>query len=323
MIQKITDRITRPFKRLARSSNKRKILLGHVLNIIKLILLSGLAFMILFPLITRFSASIKSTADLTDPTVIFIPKTPTLYNYNIVISAINYPVLLLKTAGLDILFSTIQLAACTLVAYGMARFRFRGRNLMFSMVILTMIIPPQTIILPLYFRFKYFGILNIFQFTGNLKGIDFIDTLWPFLLLSLTAVAFRNGLYIYLLRQYFKNLPEVLEEAAYIDGCGSFKTFYKIMLPGAVPMLITVFLFAFVWQWNDQYYAATLTPEIPFLSTVLKNIKFDSLTGMEGYLINQILLNAKLFLLITPLIILYLFAQNFFTESIERSGVVG
>ncbi len=319
----VIDRIKKPFTKFYHSSSKRKLLMGHVLRVLRVLLLMGLAFMILFPLITRFSASIKSPSDVSDPTVIFIPKTPTLSHYNLVISAINYPMLLLKTAGFDVVLSLVQLVSCTLVAYGLARFKFRGKNLMFAMIILTMIIPPQTIILPLYLRFKYFGLLNIFQFTGNLSGIDLINTYWPFFLLSITAVAFRNGLYIYLMRQYFKNLPEVLEEAAYIDGCNSFKTFYRIMIPGAVPMLITVFLFAFVWQWNDTVYSDTLIPDIPMLATAINNIKFETLTGIEGYLINQILLNAKLFLLIFPVILLYVFAQNFFTESIERSGVVG
>ena len=114
-----------------------------------------------------------------------------------------------------------------------------------------------------------------------------------------------------------------LEEAANIDGCGTFKTFYRIMLPGAVPMLITVFLFSFVWQWNDFYYSSVLTPEIKVLSMQLLGIKFSSISASTGDLAYAVLNSPKLILLILPLIILYIFTQRFFTESIERSGIVG
>jgi multiple sugar transport system permease protein len=211
-----------------------------------------------------------------------------------------------------------------LVAYGFARYKFPFKKFAFSMVILTMLIPPQSIMFPIWLRFKYFGFTNLFYFGKNLTGIvDMTDTVLPFLILSLTAIAFKNGLYIYLLRQYFTNIPKVLEEAAYIDGCGQIKTFFRIMLPSAIPMLVTVFLFSFVWQWNDRYYTGTLYPEIPTVANKLFNMKFEALQSMGDYLMQNLLSNAKLLLLIIPLLVLYIFTQNFFKESIARSGIVG
>jgi multiple sugar transport system permease protein len=302
--------------------SKRKVQ-AFIFGLIRLILLTGLAFMILFPTLFKFIESIKSAADNIDPTVIFIPKSPTFYNYSIIIAAIDYPMTLLKTIGFVLAESIFQALSCAFVAYGLARYKFKGRNLIFIFSMLTLIIPPQVMLTPLYLRFKYFGILNIFQFTGNLSGIDLTNTIFPFILLSITSVAFKNGLYIYLLRQYFKGLPTALEEAAYIDGCGHVKTFYKIMLPGAVPMLITVFLFAFVWQWNDQYYAFTLAPNLPLLQTKINTITSANLSQMGNSILTNMLANAKLMLVIAPVIVLYIFAQNFFTESIERSGITG
>ena len=117
-------------------------------------------------------------------------------------------------------------------------------------------------------------------------------------------------------------MPLVLEEAAYIDGCGPFRTFIRIMVPGSMPMIITVFLFSFVWQWNDAYYVQTLAPNLPTLSNKMFGMVFNNI-GTGSDILNQFLESPKFFLLVLPLIILYIFAQRFFTQSIVKSGIVG
>lgn len=294
----------------------------YIWKLMRFVLLVGLSFMILYPVFVKFSASLKSTADMMDSTVVFIPKNPTLQNYKIVLNSVNYALTLLMTVLFCLVQSLLQLASCSLVAYGIARFKFKGHKLLFGMAVLTLIIPPQIILLPLYIRFHFFGITNIFQFSGIFSGVDLINTYWPFLLLSGTALGFKNGLYIYLLRQHFKNMPMALEEAAYIDGCGPFRTFLKIMLPGSVPMLVTVFLFSFVWQWNDTVYSGIFFPEIPTLANKLYGMVFTTM-GAGTTLMSAVLESPKFFLLITPIVILYLFTQKLFVQSISRSGIVG
>lgn len=294
----------------------------YIWKLMRFVLLVGLSFMILYPVFVKFSASLKSTADMMDSTVVFIPKNPTLQNYKIVLNSVNYALTLLMTVLFCLVQSLLQLASCSLVAYGIARFKFKGHKLLFGMAVLTLIIPPQIILLPLYIRFHFFGITNIFQFSGILSGVDLINTYWPFLLLSGTALGFKNGLYIYLLRQHFKNMPMALEEAAYIDGCGPFRTFLRIMLPGSVPMLVTVFLFSFVWQWNDTVYSGIFFPEIPTLANKLYGMVFTTM-GAGTTLMSAVLESPKFFLLITPIVILYLFTQKLFVQSISRSGIVG
>ena len=294
----------------------------YIWKLMRFVLLVGLSFMILYPVFVKFSASLKSTADMMDSTVVFIPKNPTLQNYKIVLNSVNYMLTLLMTVLFCLVQSLLQLASCSLVAYGIARFKFRGHKLLFGMAVLTLIIPPQIILLPLYIRFHFFGITNIFQFSGIFSGVDLINTYWPFLLLSGTALGFKNGLYIYLLRQHFKNMPMALEEAAYIDGCGPFRTFLRIMLPGSVPMLVTVFLFSFVWQWNDTVYSGIFFPEIPTLANKLYGMVFTTM-GAGTTLMSAVLESPKFFLLITPIVILYLFTQKLFVQSISRSGIVG
>ncbi len=294
----------------------------YIWKLMRFVLLVGLSFMILYPVFVKFSASLKSTADMMDSTVVFIPKNPALQNYKIVLNSVNYMLTLLMTVLFCLVQSLLQLASCSLVAYGIARFKFRGHKLLFGMAVLTLIIPPQIILLPLYIRFHFFGITNIFQFSGIFSGVDLINTYWPFLLLSGTALGFKNGLYIYLLRQHFKNMPMALEEAAYIDGCGPFRTFLRIMLPGSVPMLVTVFLFSFVWQWNDTVYSGIFFPEIPTLANKLYGMVFTTM-GAGTTLMSAVLESPKFFLLITPIVILYLFTQKLFVQSISRSGIVG
>ena len=294
----------------------------YIWKLMRFVLLVGLSFMILYPVFVKFSASLKSTADMMDSTVVFIPKNPTLQNYKIVLNSVNYALTLLMTVLFCLVQSLLQLASCSLVAYGIARFKFKGHKLLFGMAVLTLIIPPQIILLPLYIRFHFFGITNIFQFSGIFSGVDLINTYWPFLLLSGTALGFKNGLYIYLLRQHFKNMPMALEEAAYIDGCGPFRTFLRIMLPGSVPMLVTVFLFSFVWQWNDTVYSGIFFPKIPTLANKLYGMVFTTM-GAGTTLMSAVLESPKFFLLITPIVILYLFTQKLFVQSISRSGIVG
>ena len=291
-------------------------------RVLRAALLLGLMFMILYPLLVRFSASIKSAADRADPSVMFVPKNPTFANYKTVINSVDYLPTMLYTALFTFINSAIQTVSCILVAYGLARFRFRGNRLVYGMVISTLVIPPQVLLLPLYFRFKNFNLLQLFKFTGELYGLDMTNTIWPFILLSVTAVAFRNGLYIFLFQQYYRNVPSVLEEAAYIDGCGVLKTFVRIMVPGALPMIMSVFLFSFVWQWNDSYYVSMLAPDLPVLSSKLYGLSY-SVLGSASDIYTALLETPKFFLLIFPLLILYLFTQRFFVASIENSGIVG
>ena len=280
----------------------KKRLVQFIWTAFRLVLLIGLVFMILYPLLVRFSASIKSPADQSNPSVMFIPKEPTFANYKTVIRSIGYGETLLYSTLFTALTSFLQTAMCLVTAYGLARFQFKGNRLVFGMAIFTLVIPPQALLLPLYFRFKSFNLLQLFKFSGDLWGLDLTGTIIPFLLLSMTAMAFRNGLYI--------------------DGCSIFKTFLKIMVPGAKSMIISVFLFAFVWQWNDSFYVSMLAKDLPVLSNQLYGLSY-SILGASSDIYTALLETPKFFLLIVPLLILYLFTQRFFVASIETSGIVG
>ncbi len=134
-------------------------------------------------------------------------------------------------------------------------------------------------------------------------------------------------MFIFLLRQYFINQPKELEEAAYIDGAGPFRTFIQVMLPSALPMLITVFLFAFVWQYNDKYYIGYLVTQPKVMASEITGFASDYVTNVledgGNDALRSIYFSACTVFFIAPVILLYCFCQQFFTQSIERSGMVG
>lgn len=297
-----------------------------IFSVFRAVLILGLGFLIIQPLLIKLSNSFMSMTDIYDSSVILLPKEGTTENYKRVWEYMNFPSRLTYTIIYCILTSALQMFSCALTAYGLARFQYRGRGLVMAMVVFTMIVPPQTIMLPLYMTFNRFSLKSVLTLGFWREGINIIGTPAPVLILSSFAVAFKNGLFIFMLRQYFKNIPKELEEAAYIDGYGYFKTFMRIILPGARSMLVSIFLFSFVWQWNDYYYTASLTPGMNVLSTLLPEV--GSLISyadgqLTGSLQAMLYDSSALILHVLPLIILYIFAQKGFVGSIERSGLVG
>lgn len=162
---------------------------------------------------------------------------------------------------------------------------------------------------------------------GNVYAMgNMLNTYWPFAVLSLTGLAFKNGLFIYIMRQYFNGVPDELEEAAYVDGAGVIKTFARIILPMAVPMMVTIFMFSFSWQWSDTFYtglfftstkSAILLPNIVKIPTSLDTNYVAQLTYETA------IRNTCGLLILIPLVILYLFAQRTLIEGVERSGITG
>lgn len=286
------------------------------------LLIIGLSFMILFPLFTKIVRSFMTWEDMTDPTVYYIPRNFTLDNFKYTWSALNYPLTLLRATAISLLVAVLQTAACTTIAYGLARFKFRGQKLMFALVMVTFLVPPQAILMPLYLKFRYFNPLQLIIGQGLMSGISLLNTVWPMVILSLTGLAFKSGLYIYLLRQFFTNLPMALDEAAYIDGCGNLRIFTKIMLPNALPMIATCFLFSFVWQWNDYNYTSMLAPNLPTLPMAITRLQ-QLLESAKATALSATTRGPAFLLMIIPLVVLYLFTQRTFVESVTRSGIVG
>jgi len=312
---------------------KSKKLRKFLWAIIRGVLIIGLCWLIIYPIFVQFTTSIRTTADVYDQTVLFIPRHPTIENYIAMWNYVKIPKLFLGSVVSSLGLGLLQMASCTLVAYGLARFKFKGNGFVFFLVLATLVVPIQLIADTMKMRFSNFNPLTMFTISPeifSMKGGNGIKLAgWPILaVMSATCVMFKNGLFIFMLRQYFRNQPKELEEASYIDGAGTFRTFWQIMLPSSLPIMVTVFLFAFVWQYNDTTYLTMMYPQAEVLSMKIGSAASGYVTHVLGQTqapaaLTEIYSGALLIMHITPLIILYLFCQRFFVESIERSGMVG
>lgn len=290
---------------------------GLFIEVFTYILILGIAFVIVYPLIRRIGNAFKPTAEFYDTSVVYFPKNPTLDIVRYAWNGLGVKSYGLSTFLFALYIGIAQVVSCTLVAYGLARFKFRGNNLIFLLVVFTLIVPPQAIKIPLYLTFRYFDVFGVFtMFLGH--DLKLIDTYWCQMLMSTFCIGWKNGLYIYMLRQYFRGVPKELEESAYIDGARTFRAFVQIMLPSAVPMMFTVFLFSFSWQWTDTYMTGTFLLFKKTLATQIMNISFanNEVTQMNVQ-------NTAVLILIIPLILLFILTQRFFVEGVERSGLTG
>lgn len=292
-------------------------------KIVRFALLLELVYVIIFPFLVKIMSSFMSGADIVDRTVRYLPKSPTWDNFLTVINKTDYFTSLLHTFLMSLMCGVLSVIVASMVGYGLAKFRFRGRGILFGFVILGFLIPPQTILLPLFMRFRYFDVLGLAQLiTGN--PINLLDSPWPLALLTITGFGFRTGLYIFLMRQFYKGLPDELSEAAYVDGCGTIRTFLQIILPLSATMLTTVFLFSFAWQWTDTFYSGIFFNGYEVLSNTIFKVTFmPELNVMYGTRLSSILLNTATLLALLPLVIFYLFAQKKLVQGVERSGLVG
>ncbi len=276
--------------------------------ILRLIIIIGISYMILYPFLVKFVVAFSSTEDIVDNTVMYIPRQGSTYFLDRAILNMNYWTSFWNTALLSIIVAVFQLFVAAVTGYGFARFKFKGRDLLFVIVLLTLMIPAQTIQLPLFVRFSHF--------LGS--DVSLINTFWPLVIMSALGLGLKNGLYIYLMRQFFRGMPKELENSAYIDGAGFFRTFFSIMLPNAANMMITVFLFSFTWQWTDTTYNSMLLPKLEILANKATNVA----TSIEDAAQKMAINDTACLLIILPLLIVFLFAQRYFIQSIERSGLV-
>ncbi len=323
--------------------------------IIRLVLLIGISYIVLFPFFSKIAGSFMAPEDFVDVTVRLIPKNFSLDMYKAIWTENKYMEAFTNTLFLSASTAIIQTFVCAFVAYGLAKFKFKGNGLVFMAVIFSLVVPHQTLQLSLFMNFRYFDILGIFGFLDgggitipftditflegvvdiipeategvwskfSADGIQLTNTYWPLIIMSICGLAFKNGLYIFMLRQFYRGVPDELEESAYIDGSGIMHTFFTIILPLSVPMMITVFLFAFSWQWTDDFYTG-------LFFTTTKTVLMPKIVGIPASLTTDYagqnlyyaaIRNTCGIMIIAPLIVMYLFCQKYLVQGIERSGL--
>ena len=300
-------------------------------HIVRYLILFGFAYVLVYPFIFMIVNSLKNAIDWFDPTVVWIPKSFSFDNYKVAFEYLDYGNSLLSTVINGMIPAVISFFTCAVAGYGLARFKFRGRNLLNALMILCIMIPDPLIMIPSYDNFRHLDFLGIFKLFFNITGIDMrisiVDSPFVFILPAIFATGLKNGLFIYIYSQFFKNLPKELEEAAWIDGAGPWKTFLRIVLPSSGASTVTVLVFSVVWYWNDYYQAQIYLSDNYPLSVMLANFNqnLSLLTDLSEKFsfTNGGLLMTCCFISVLPLLVFFLFMQRKFVQSIATSGIVG
>lgn len=300
-------------------------------GLLRAYMLIGLCFVILLPLLQKLSFAFRHPNDITNPQVIWIPETFSLETIRIALAYLQYDQTLKNSLILTAITTVIQVISTALAGYSFAKLKFKGSNIIFYLVIFTLIVPYETLDIS---RFLFFKNTSFF-------GIKLLYNTFAIYIMSAFGMGVRSAIFIFLFRQFFRNLPIELEESAEIDGAGVIRTFWNVMLPNARGAIVTVSLFAFVWQYNDYYFARLFRYDstMPLLTTKLASGS-DNLSAVMvtsfGPLLRELgdqiktdqlffglITNTAALLMMLPLLISYFFVQKAFVESIERTGLTG
>lgn len=289
-----------------------------------------LAYLFILPFIYVFTTSMMSYKDYMDPTIEWIPSSVAWKNYVDAFKGLSYfgfergydGGTIFVSSFLNTLFvslggALLQCVSCAVIGYALGRFKFRGKNFVFITVILALLIPPQTTIIASY---------------GMWAAMGSINTFIPVLLPTLFGLGLRGALFALIYMYFFQRIPDAMDEAARIDGAGPFRVFGQIMLPLVRSSTAIVFIFSFVWHWNDNYEAPMFmyNNTVMTLQPKLENIRFyfAELTGSTGEAteIDKAMTEPTLFagclLVMIPVLIVYILGQKKLAAGIERLGVI-
>ena len=317
-----------------RNPTRKKIRVNNaiaiIISIARAIILFGLCFIIIMPILEKLSYAFRSPLDISNPQVIWIPDIWSTMNIEI-----SYSLLTMEGHAftnsllLSAIVTVIQILATAIPGYAFARLKFRGSNILFYVVIASLAIPNEALKVSRTLFFTYYTFF----------GYSLVGSTLAIYIMSIFGQGVRSAIFIFLFRQAFRNLPMELEESAEIDGASVLRTFWSVMFPNVRGTIVTVALFAFVWQYNDYYFANLFSYQRthPLVTTALAGFsenlnsvistQFVSLRQEMGDVIGsefyELIEQTAALLMMIPLLIGYLFVQRLFVESVERSGLTG
>jgi len=279
------------------SGKKVKQALGKVVIFI-IVLIGALAFVL--PFIWMLSSSLKAESKLFTIPPQWIPSPVKWDNFIKSLTVLPFQVYYRNTAIITVSTIIGDVFTAALVAYGFARFRFRGRNVLFILVLSTIMLPPQVTIIPRFILFRW---------------LKWIDTFVPIIL---PAYLGGSAFYIFLLRQFFLTIPRELDDAAKIDGLGPLRIFTMIILPMSKPALAIIAIFSFLFNWNDFWHP------LVFLSSEEHYTVALGLYSLQGHFFSTVsLLMAAAVMAMLPCLVLFFLAQKYFIQGVVITGVKG
>lgn len=317
----LSDETTAMNERQALTNSLKEFLMG----LFRFVIIVGVSYMILAPVFGIIANSFFSNKDAYNPMVYLIPQDPTLERYEKSIEILDYAPTLLNSLVYSLVLMLMQIFTCSMVGYGFARFNFPLKGLLFGCVVVMIVIPTHTIMLPLYMTFKLFDPLGLCTLIFG-RPLSFMGTPIPMYIMTLFGCGLRSGLYIYIFNQFFRGLPKEIEEAALVDGAGIWYTYFNIMLRNAMPSVITVAVFSMVWQYNDTFFAKLfLIPQDQSIGLRVSSLVANIANQYQimDKTIQNLYLDAGIVLMMVPVVLIYVFLQKYFIEGVERSGIVG
>ena len=301
-------------------------------SVFRIIILLAIGFVILYPLLYMVSTSLRSRASFMNSVRVWLPeKLDALTNYRVALKALHYKDGLISSLKYEIVSAVLEIVSCAVAAYGFARFKFPFKKMFTAMLFLTILIPDTMIIIPRVVNNSQLDFLGILALFNRLTGIDLrpnvLNTGLTFWLPSLLAAGLRSGILIFIYIQFFKGLPAELEEVAWMDGAGPIRTFIRIALPSSGVVILTVTVFSLIWHWNDYFLSSMyLTDGYPlavWLTMMPKQLPTMGYSLVPSHPETMAVLMAGCLVFILPMLIIYIFVQRWFIESIDRVGITG
>ena len=282
-----------------------------IIYLARLLILTIVGYIVLYPFFYMLVTAIKDTDAMLDVEHIWIPVTYSFKSFKEIFELLNFGTALKQTFLVQISSAAIETFVCAFVAYGFARFKFKGKPICTFFLILSLLVPIQ---------------MYSLSMSVNYRNLHLFNTPFVYWLPSLLGVGIRSGMMIFIYQQFFVNLPKELEDAAYIDGAGPVRTYFSIALPSSSVVLVTVSVLSFVWHWNEYYLAsltflsdsAPLAMVLSFLKVYLKQVGI-----YEGWPEYASLVSAACLMYIIIPLILYMIFQRKFVRSIDRVGITG
>lgn len=306
------------------------------------VILICLSFVVITPLWNLIRDALTSPAMLGDKSTTWVPQqiSSIFLKMSLSKSLLDYGASLGYTLLTTLVLTFLQVLTTGLAAYSFARLKFKGSNILFFFVVLTIVVPSDSLMLAQYAAFRnfdIFGLIGLINGTG--AGINMIGKPISQFILAGTGMGVKSGLYIYFMRQGVRGLPISVEEAAHVDGAGFLRTFFSIVVPSMSGSILTVSVLSFLWNYTDTYYVGLLNPNIHQLA-----YQYQSLQGNVRWAIDSAVKSRKEWLpiidatnpfvqtaaisacalmVVLPLLVMYAFVQKRFVQGAARSGLGG
>jgi len=299
---------------------KRRFTVHKGTNVMKKVvmyaLLISIGFVFLYPFLYMFINSFMSPEDLMNPAVSWVPTKIYFQNYIKAFETLDFGKSFWNSLYISLIAAVLQTAVAAVTGYGLARFNVKLKGIIMILILVTFVLPVETLLIPRYVMFNSYKML---------------DSPLPLWISALTGQGLKSAVFILVFQQVFNGYPISLDEAAELDGAGKYKVFFKIALPIAKPAIVLSMLFSFVWYWNETrqsglYFGEiikTLPMKLGSFAASYASL-YESAGGADAATsINEAVTLAGTMLSCLPILIMFIILQKQFVESIEKSGITG